>query len=67
MGQLLLMTFPHRLIERFHQVQARFGDANLHDAAVAGNTLTSDQAALLQAVDQPGDVWGVRNQPAGQG
>ena len=60
------MALADGLLQLLEQCQPGVGDADLHDAAVVGHSLADDQAALLQPIDQPRDVRGVRDQPAGQ-
>ena len=56
MAKLLQMAFTHRLIELLQQRQARVGNANVHHAAIVGNPLPGNEAALLQAIDESRDV-----------
>src|SRR6476661_9943816 len=61
-----------RLVQRVEKVEPRLRDARPHDAAVLGVAEPRDEAALLQPVEEAGDVRPRADQPladlaAGQG
>ena len=66
MPELLLVALPDRLFELLEQFQAGIGNADLHDAAVVGHPLAADEVPLVEAVEHPRDVRGVRDQPRRQ-
>ena len=66
MAELAAVALAERLAHLAQQGQPRLGDADVDDAAVVGRPVALDQAALLQLVEQAGDVRGARDEPAGQ-
>ena len=65
--ELSLVALANGVVELLKQGQAGFGDADLHDAAVVGHSLADDKVALGQAIQKPGDVRGMRDEPRSQG
>ena len=66
-AQLPRVAIADVLVDRGQQVPPLGRQPDQHHAAVVGRTLALDQAALLELVDQPGNVGGPGNQPRGQG
>jgi hypothetical protein len=61
-AELLGVAVANRLVEGFEKGEASFGDADLHDAAVVGHSLSSDQFTVFKAVNEPRDVGRVGHQ-----
>jgi len=59
--ELALVQLANRLIETFQKSESRGGDAGFDDAAVIGLSLTTDETALLHAVEEAGHVRVVRD------
>ena len=63
MAQLASATRLHCQLHFFQQRRSGRRDPHLDDAAVVGPSLAMDQPPPFEAIEQPGDVGGPRNQP----
>src|SRR5215467_16148911 len=52
-SKLSAMEFQHRSIKLLENFEPISGDARFYDTAIFGLTLTSDQGALLHAIQEP--------------
>jgi hypothetical protein len=66
MPELAYMAIADLLVELIEQGYAAFGDSDLHDAAILGDALAINQAALDQTIDETGDIGSSRDKPCGK-
>jgi hypothetical protein len=66
-AELAAVAVAHHLGQLVEQDEPARRDLHLHQAPVLFVPLPRDQPALVQAVEQAGDVGRARDQPAGQG
>src|SRR5882672_2771954 len=59
------MTGLHGFVESREQLYAIWRDSGHHRPPVLGFPASRDQAPLLQTVEQPSNIWVVRNHAAG--
>ena len=55
------------VLQLFEQSEAGSGDTHLDHSAVVGHAAAGDEAALVELVEQPSDIGGPRDEPAGEG
>src|SRR5262245_57347717 len=65
-AELAGVAAADRLAQLVQQGEAGVGEADVDDAAVVGGAVARHEAALLQLVQQAGDVRGARHQPGGE-